>query len=278
METKEIDENKLSKLYPQLDGLTPDEKWKAIDYLVASLVADTNKAISIVWINDQKINKEVVQKAEKLTEIISESQVTNDKNTEIKETDEHIEKLTAEDCTVYIHWNPKWYQVVWEQDRRKGNDSLLHTFDQYNFDRKSYDPEKVQILARDLWNLLTEYTIKKPSYEADVQRGWWYIWLTIILKNWYKIKDTWKLPLQGISKNYDWNTTEVEDLMGKFMEYLIKNCNLINLNDFSSKIKRAKVDEESIRKAVFKLKDVFIKSMNDNEENKGVIIKSNDTV
>jgi hypothetical protein len=272
MEIENIDLDKLSKLYPQLDALTPDEKWKAIDYLVKSLIADTNKASSIVGTNDVKISTEVLQKSEELVETIDKPQVPNK-----KESNEHREKLTAEDCNVYIHWNPNWHKIVWEDKRNRHylyNDPLLKngSFDRYYAGgSKDYNGKEIQILARDLWNQSIEYTITQPSDEGRSSRIWGYIWLTIILKNWYKIKDTWELPAQDVRKNYDW-TSSVGEFMSDFMKYLIESCNLAGY-DTPNHVKRKNVDEDSMRKAVFQIKNALIESINENENFKGWIIK-----
>lgn len=212
-----------------------------------------------------------------MVEIISDPLSSDNKQAD--EINEDIEKITTDDCTVYVHWNPNWREVVWEDsvNHREYKDPLLKNayFDRYYSARSGdYNGKERQILARDLWNQSTEYTITKPSYEGRTSREWGYIWLTIVLKNWYKIKDTWKLVAQQIRKNYDWNSS-VAEFMNDCMQYLIKRCNLTNGNETANTVKRQSVDKESMRKAVFKIKDVLITSINEDQNFKGWIIKDN---
>lgn len=276
METQTGDVNKLSELYSQLDELTPAEKWKAIDYLVKSLIAaiDENISVEVSTKSGEKTSTEVVQKAEELTNLISEPQGPDNKKIEI--ADEHVEKLTTEDCDIYIHWNPRWHQVFWEQ-KKWDKDTLLAMchFDRYSNHTENLDLKNVQIFARDLWSLWIEYTITKPSCEVSSYRSWGYIWLTFVLKNWYKVNDTWELPPWGIRKDYDWKNTNVGELMNKFMQFLIKSCYLTEKHGYNNLVQRKTYDKDLVEKVILEVKDVFIQSMNEFDGNKGLIIRNN---
>lgn len=263
METKEIDVNKLSKLYPQLDELTSDEKWKAIDYLVKSLSADNNNTTNIET-NNEKTNTELLA-------TISNPQVSENKKAEIKEVNEHIEKLIAKDLTVYIHWCPKWQYIFWEsQDSR--NDPLLV---KSHFNKYYSNLGDNVVLVKDLWDWSTEYTIKRPSREMKTRgsgdRIWGYLWLTFILRNWYKVKGT-SLP----DKNYRQYPldTDVGDFMDSFMNYLITDCDFVN-SEPGRPIQRKYSDDNAVRRVIFKVKNAFINAMNEIESNKGLIVKDN---
>lgn len=258
---EEIDINRLSKLYPQLDELTTDEKWKVIDYLKRNLATDNSNTTNVV---NKKMDTEVDQKSAELLATMNEPKVSDSNKTEIKEVDEHIERLTSEDITVYIHWCPSWQQIFWElQDRRK--DPLLEKghFNKY-YSKLGYNV----VFVKDLWNWCVEYTIKRPSCDV-IGRSWWYLWLTFILKNWYKIKGT-SLP----DKNYrDYPLdTDVGDFMDSFMKYLINDCDLVDWKP-GSLVKWKYTNEERIRSVLFKVKNTFIRAMNEIEENKWLIVK-----
>jgi hypothetical protein len=63
--------------------------------------------------------------------------------------------------------------------------------------------------------------------------------------------------------------------MDKFMQYFIENCGLTDREERDNLVQRKYYDENSTRKVVLHLKEVFMYSMNEEEENKGLIIKDN---
>ena len=243
--TPEMDSDRLSQFYLQLDTLTPDEKSQVIDYLKQSLSTEAS-------------GKDAPKTVKTITNISSD----------LLNTIQSIEKLTSRDLNVYIHGNPSWHQIFWEaQDRTK--DPLLagsHFNHYYNKTLKAVD-----IIAKDLWNKSTEYTIRIPSLEQE-GRAWGYVWVTFVLNNWYKIKDTWKFASENMEKKYGLDT-EVGDFMNSFMDYLITHCNVVKKREYTHLVERTTTHEHTIRAAIWKLKSAFISSINDIEENKGLIVK-----
>lgn len=247
MESSHNDLDRLSNIYSQLDTLNTQDKQKVIDYLQTSISSESN------------VSETLKETSWELLDTVKES---NNNNALAQESREHKEKISSQDILVYIHWNPRWHQSFWEIESRQKDPLLAQgIFDVY------YSPfftNGKRIFARKLNNSMIEYTMTRPSHEVE-DRPWWYAWLSFVLKNGYKVKETWELPSQNIQL-FD-PSSKVGDLMTSFMEYIIDDLWLFTENKVTHTLQRKTTNKDEIRKKLLRLKSTFISSMNENDAN-----------
>lgn len=192
-----------------------------------------------------------------------ELEETNKQEQTQEQVQEHKEIITPEDVSVYIHGNPLWHIVVGEKEDAVDDKLLTNRYFQryYDWNRN----ERVFVKHIQPWSI--EYTITIPSIEHPQPswwwRPWWYIWISIILKNWYKIKGTWDIPLNR------WiDYTNGNSLIKRFMKWVIAMLLDQWLTKHISWSIQRQVDDKKIfdiRKILFDMKTACLNSFNDPE-------------
>ncbi|MCX6823254.1 MAG: hypothetical protein NTX91_04680 [candidate division SR1 bacterium] len=275
MENANTDINKLSTLYSKLDQLTSAEKGEVINYLVQSLIADSNKSTTNEKLPEEINDKLLTETTQKSDDIIEA--VKSDTPDELKESNEQKEILSPEDIAVYIHGNVNGRMIAGEDNNipRDYKDPLLKNefFSKkyYSADRgNETNREGTHLLARDLGDGSTEYTIARPSQEGNSARSG-YIGLSIILKHGFKIRDTGDLPGGTVRKDFEGDTS-VASFMNAFMNHLIQDGSLTNPNINASSVQWKNIGTDAMRKVMWNIKSSLLKSTNEGS-NDGRIVK-----
>lgn len=181
-----------------------------------------------------------------------------------EKTQEHKEILKPEDISVYIHGNPLWHIVVGEEKDYRNDDLLkLRYFQNY------YNGSKNKhIFTKHIRSWSTEYTFTIPSIE-NPQPGWWrswgYVWISVILKNWHKIKGTWEIPLSRWIDYTNWNSL-INEVMQKISTILFDKGLIKEVKWWI----QWQIDDNQgnyIRSVVFEIKQFCLNWFNDPEWN-----------